>query len=153
MSIRIVKQEDIETLVKLEIPFRNDRLGNEKEEWRVFDSCRTREAYNELLSDDDTHILVGEVSGKVVSFFIARVEKVITNGREFSQGTICDVFVSEQHRGKGLAAGMYQESLKWFKERGCSYLQLCVYENNPAAEMYKKWGFDDYIRCMKKKLE
>jgi ribosomal protein S18 acetylase RimI-like enzyme len=57
------------------------------------------------------------------------------------------IIVEETFRGKGIGTTLIAEGEKLAKERyGIEILHLEVYEGNPAFNLYKKMGFEEYGR-------
>jgi len=56
------------------------------------------------------------------------------------------MYVSESHRGTGIAAGLMQEEISYLKKLGdVDQVQLAVVTSNPAAvRFYEKMGFLPY---------
>ncbi|MDE3048234.1 MAG: GNAT family N-acetyltransferase [Verrucomicrobiota bacterium] len=55
------------------------------------------------------------------------------------------IIVDEKHRGKGVGARLIRELMKLAKERfNLEYLHLEVYKGNPAIDLYRRLGFQEY---------
>lgn len=55
------------------------------------------------------------------------------------------IIVDEKHRGKGVGAKLMRELIKLAKERfHLKFLHLEVYQGNPAIELYRRIGFQEY---------
>ncbi|GLY00743.1 MULTISPECIES: GNAT family N-acetyltransferase [Actinoplanes] len=62
--------------------------------------------------------------------------RVVTDGATFAW--ICDVFVAEEHRGRGLGTWMVDTIVATLSERG---LQRFLLATKDAQEVYRKSGF------------
>ncbi len=54
---------------------------------------------------------------------------------------IRDVQIAAGHRGKGAGTYLLETSHRWAKARGLSELQLRVFVDNPAAQLYLRMGY------------
>ena len=72
--------------------------------------------------------------------------------RPLRLGYLNAMCISKTHRGKGLATKLYKECLKWYKTKKVTHLSLEVFSQNPAINIYKKWGFVPTVQKMWKKL-
>jgi GNAT superfamily N-acetyltransferase len=57
-----------------------------------------------------------------------------------------ELFVSPSHRGHGLGRRALDEMGRTCEELGVRALHLEVQRDNPAAELYRRWGFEDHDR-------
>lgn len=89
---------------------------------------------------------------KIVGFINAKVYDNKLDNKKVGMGYLTDIFVTKNHRGKGVAELMWQEVLKWFKHQGVKFYQLHVlYDNKDPQKIYKKWGFKPFgLRMMRK---
>lgn len=59
-----------------------------------------------------------------------------------------ELFVSPSHRGRGLGRRALDVIAEACRELGVQALHLEVEKDNPAAELYRRWGFEDHGRRM-----
>lgn len=59
-----------------------------------------------------------------------------------------ELFVSPSHRGGGLGRRALDVIGEACRELGVRALHLEVEKDNPAAELYRRWGFEDHDRRM-----
>jgi GNAT superfamily N-acetyltransferase len=57
-----------------------------------------------------------------------------------------ELYVSPSHRGRGLGRRALDEMGDACRELGVKALHLEVENDNRAAELYRKWGFEDHDR-------
>jgi len=57
-----------------------------------------------------------------------------------------ELYVSPSHRGRGLGRRALDEMGEACRELAVQALHLEVEMDNPAAELYRKWGFEDHDR-------
>jgi GNAT superfamily N-acetyltransferase len=68
-------------------------------------------------------------------------------------GFVDELYVSPSHRGRGLGRKALDAIGDACRELGVQALHLEVERDNPAAELYRKWGFENHDRrLMTKKL-
>lgn len=108
--------------------------------------------FKKSVCEKDRNIILALDGVKIVGYAMNVIKPVVSKKGSFLEAKISDLFVLKAYRDKGIASALYRESLKWFKQRKCSYLQIFVYDKNPARQIYKKWGFKDFVVNMKKKL-
>ena len=65
---------------------------------------------------------------------------------------IGSLYVTPNHRNRGLGKSLIDAMLDWAKEQGCEACELNVHINNPAARFYEKLGFDRFQTQMKIEL-
>ena len=102
--------------------------------------------------DENMHLLVLEIDGKVVSTVqMAIVENLTHNIRPFA--VIENVVTHAEHRGKGYASALLQKATEIAKERGCYKLFLETGSNKESTlGFYKNNGFelDQKHSCLKR---
>lgn len=100
--------------------------------------------------------LVAESGGQNVGFIIGCIEE--TEGHYIDpakrrHGYIHDLFVSQTHRGMGLAKQLLSEAEIRFKDFGLTRMELFVLDGNEnAVSLYKNQGFEVHELCMSKKI-
>lgn len=92
--------------------------------------------------DENMHLLVLEIDGKVVSTVqMAIVENLTHNIRPFA--VIENVVTHAEYRGKGYASALLQKATEIAKERGCYKLSLETGSNKESTlGFYKNNGFE-----------
>lgn len=153
MKIRLVQKEDIAGLLELEKQFQKDRGNFLPKNFKVFDVQRPKSDFNDKIKDKNSQILIAEDDQKIIGFMINKIEQFKSEKQKFLQGKMADIYIRKEYRGKGIASKFYNQSLKWFKKRGCKYIQLSVYDNNPAKKIYVDWGFKPFTIVMKKRIK
>lgn len=106
-----------------------------------------------------------EIKMKHCKFFVAVVDdKIVGYARgeikhspnfffkKVKTGYLHSLVVMKKYRGKGIASQLHQKMLGWFTKRKCLAMNLSVVNNNPAINIYKKWGYKTFIYKMSKKL-
>ncbi len=103
----------------------------------------------------DVELLVAELDGELVGSGYARIkqsEKVYFNFERFAY--LGFMFVSPQHRGKGINKMIIDKLKEWAKAQGLQELRLQVYaDNEGAVRAYEKVGFNKHMIEMRMGLE
>jgi len=120
---------------------------------------------SEANADEWIKFIRNSLAGKKGFLFVARIGiKPIgfAHGSVFREhhlevsklaGTINDVYVSPEFRGKGIGKKLVVESLNRLKVEGVKAVRLTVLiENKPAVKLYEKFGFKIYQHGMMKAL-
>ncbi|MBR9692911.1 GNAT family N-acetyltransferase [Candidatus Woesearchaeota archaeon] len=72
---------------------------------------------------------------------------------ENTNAYISDLFVKKKYRGKKISSLITKQLISWAKQRGERNISLHVLAmNDHAMKIYKKWGFEDLIIDMRKRL-
>jgi len=145
MEIRLLGPEDAAAFSKVRLEGLQkdpDAFGALYEE----EIKRTDAEWKERLSNAHTGdsgffgaFVEGEIVG-IIGFFRHRGTKVR------HKVLVVSMYVTESHRGTGIAAGLMQEEISYLKKLGdVDQVQLAVVTSNPAAvRFYEKMGFLPY---------
>lgn len=89
---------------------------------------------------EDNGVAVGFISGAI--FDQSEIDKLEIG--EHKQGEVLKIYISEEHRGKGLGKLMISKMEDFFKENGCDsvWIEVSSYNTN-AHSTYEKLGFID----------
>ncbi len=103
-----------------------------------------------MISDDNTHLIVVEVSGDIIGTGYAQIR----NSKEClvheKHSYIGFMFVSPNHRGKGLAQKILDQLIEWSEGEGVKDIYMDVYaQNESAIKAYNKAGFKPCLLEMK----
>jgi len=152
MIIRKATKKDISTILELCKELQKDVIKGIPKNLRGFDTILPKKMLMERINDKNALSLVVEENGVVVGYNLNKIEITFGDTSDIKQGKISEIYISKKFRGKSISTLLYQEALKWFKDNGCEYIQLNVYENNPAKDIYIKWGFKPFSLNMKKQI-
>ena len=67
---------------------------------------------------------------------------LISAGIRDGVGHLGALWVAPEARGRGLAVELMNTACDWLQARGCSRIELEVTQGNPAAEIYRRLGFE-----------
>lgn len=152
MIIRKATKQDVSAIAVLSKELENEGNKNLAKEFRIVDASYTKKVLLERLAGEHFLTLVVEKNKKVVGYMLNRIDAVSERVKNMKQGKINEIYIIKKFRGKSVASQLFDEAMVWFKKNKCAYVQLYVYESNPAKEIYKKWGFQPFAMTMKKKL-
>lgn len=103
-----------------------------------------------FIEADDTKVIVATHKGVVVASGYARIKDDRHYLKHEKQGYLGFMYVSEEHRGKGLNKRIVETLINWCKEKGIFEIRLDVYQENPQAiNAYKKAGFKKHMITMR----
>ena len=108
----------------------------------------------ELITDKESVVFVVENDTEIVASGYAKIKEDRHYLKHKKQGYLGFMYVSEDHRGKGINKIIIDELLNWCKEKNVMEIRLDVYEDNiPAINAYQKTGFKKHMINMRLHLE
>jgi GNAT superfamily N-acetyltransferase len=121
------------------------------EERYPFDPAKARNALEPLLADPalGRAWLIQEGSAILGYFVLTLGWSLEYGGRD---AFVDELFVLPAHRGRGLGRSALERMVEACRELGVQALHLEVERENPAAELYRKAGFDDHDRFLMTRL-
>lgn len=151
LILRQARDDDYPSLVALE----QKVIGAERP---YNTSLKEQDAYyydiKKLISDRDSRLVVGELSGDIVATGYLQVRRSKPALDHDYHGYLGFMYVAEQCRGLGLNKLILQELVGWGQQRGLTDFYLDVYtNNNSAVRAYEKFGFRGSLLEMKLHLE
>lgn len=103
-----------------------------------------------FIKDSMTQVLVIDFKGEIVASGYAQIKKDRHYLKHDLQGYLGFMYVSEDHRGKGLNKRLIDELMLWCKNKGVHEIRLAVYQDNPSAiKAYEKVGFEKHLITMR----
>jgi len=107
-----------------------------------------------LISDENVELIVAEINGELVASGYARILKSKPYINYPFYTYLGFMYVSPEHRGKGINQLLIEQLAKWSKEQGINNMHLDVFaDNQPAINAYRKSGFNHYLLEMRVDLE
>jgi ribosomal protein S18 acetylase RimI-like enzyme len=150
MKIRSATTEDLSAIQILDEQFWLERQEMLQAGLRFTERPMPAEILQGRMDGPDTHCIICELDSAIVGYLVARIQDLNVPGEAIGkEGRVCDLYVTPEHRRKGIATSLYQEAKKLFEASNCILEGLTVYPTNPAFELYKKWGFVEYSVNMK----
>lgn len=154
IKIRKASRKDINVIVSLARKLADYHRKIDKfykggnETLRGFKKTLTRS-----IGKKNIRILIAETNGKIVGYFIGRIEKSKPIFVPEKIGKISDAFIDKKYRRKGVGKKLFFELLKWFKKNKIKYLQVSVDSRNViGVSFWRKLGFKEFMKRMKMKI-
>lgn len=150
LIVREARGEDYRSLVTLE-----QKVIDAERPYNM--SLKKQDAYyydiEKLISDRDSRLVVGEVSGNIVATGYVQVRDSKPALDHDNHGYLGFMYVAEEYRGLGLNKVILQDLVNWGQQQGVADFYLDVYaENNSAVRAYEKFGFRGSLLEMKLNL-
>jgi len=135
--IREARESDLLTIRKLTLEL-IEAMGNTE----GIDIKLIAENCQNLLSEDNSHILVAEIEGVVVGFVNFTTRKTILH-RGLS-GLIDEIIVAKSYRGKSLGKQLLSSAIEKSRQLGCCEVEVSTEKINiKAREFYRQCGFTE----------
>ena len=152
MEIRVATNSDVEVIMALYselMEFEMSLLNGDMKEIQLnWERKKTREDIEKILNDENMNLFVAEDSGGIQGFITGGISK----GVKHPEGAL-DVYIREEHRGKGVGTRLMDRLCVRFREQGCKSVLVNAYAvNEPARRFYKKYGLELLGETYKKKL-
>lgn len=95
------------------------------------------------LNDEKFNVSVAETDGKIMGYFVCQI-------RDDGLGHIWEMYVTPEHRQKGVGTALYKEGAQWLKDKGVKTVYLFVDSRNEAGlKTWENLGFKEYMKKMK----
>lgn len=131
MEIRKISKSDLEELAKLMVDVYNAPPWNDK--WTVETALESLNDISEFPKFFG-NVIVDE--NKIIGGIIGHIRRYSSESTFY----IDEFFISEKHRGTGLAKELYQTSIKELQQRGVSGAFFTTLKNSRAYNFYVKQG-------------
>jgi len=98
-------------------------------------------------------VFVAEDGGKIIGYALGYLKKLPPISKMDQVGELCDCFVLERYRRRGIGKKLSAELFKWFRSKGMKYAELNVdVRNTPGLKAWKNFGFEELTLRMKRKV-
>lgn len=98
--------------------------------------------WNEIVNDEDYHILIGEIEGKIISSVTVVIIKNLTRSMR-PYALIENVVTHKDYRSKGYAQALMQKAAEIAESRGCYKIMLLTgAKDDNTLRFYEKCGFN-----------
>ena len=133
--IREAKESDLLTIGKLTLELIEAMSDTEGIDIKLIaENCRN------LLSEDNSYILVAEIEGIIVGFINFTTRKTILH-RGLS-GLIDELSIAKNYRGKGIGRQLLSSAIEKSRQLGCCEVEVSTEKTNvKAREFYRQCGF------------
>jgi ribosomal protein S18 acetylase RimI-like enzyme len=82
-------------------------------------------------------LIILAIEGEILGHIIGEI--VESNYERF--GEITEIFVKKEYRGRHISTKLKNEFIEFLKLKKVNLCRIDVNPNNPAQNIYKKWGF------------
>lgn len=135
VAFRAANLADVEAIIDL---LREDDLGAARE---VATLEHYQTAFETLINQPQTTLIVGDQDGKVVAFYQLTTIDGLSHCAA-RRGNIEDVRVAQKLRGQGIGHAMLEDAANRARALGCGMLQLAAHQTRQAAHrFYLSAGF------------
>lgn len=129
IKVRSANEKDLQSLVILAEEFIPGEADNRK---RIA-------VLRQALRNPNYELLVAELEGEIVGFIDQWIIHDFTHGAKLSY--IHSLYVSSEHRRKGVASKLLQEAIKDARNVEVSEIHITTrFDNKPAIKLYRKHG-------------
>lgn len=97
-------------------------------------------------------VIVAERGGQVVGFVLLSQAR-FTLGTVRPTGSITDIYVVPDERGRGVGGRMLTAGLAWLRSQGYQRVVLNVAAGNAARNLYERMGFTTFSESMELDLD
>jgi len=109
--------------------------------------------FEEVISSPKQQLLIAEINNQIAGYIVIRLRKRPEEFVSRVWGFIEDLYVDSNYRTRGVGKELVKESLKWFKEKKITYIDLEVAKkNNIGEKFWSELGFEPYFQQMVKKI-
>ena len=129
IKVRSANEKDLQSLVILAEEFIPGETDNRK---RIA-------VLKQALRNPNYELLVAELEEEIVGFIDQWIIHDFTHGAKLSY--IHSLYVSSEHRRKGVASNLLQEAMKNARNMEVSEIHITTrFDNKPAINLYRKHG-------------
>ena len=134
MLIREIRKSDLDGLQELYLHLHESE--------KLPETPKLNSLWNEIIADEDYHILIGEIEGKIVSSVTVIVIKNLTRGMR-PYALIENVVTHKDYRCRGYAQALMQKAVEIAESRRCYKIMLLTgAKNENTFKFYEKCGFN-----------
>jgi len=152
MIVRQATRNDAHQLFLLEQLYYQERLAMLPSDFQALDGTMDMETIKKRI-DDGHRSYVMELEDKIMGYIVCRIIDVtLSDGKKYKEGRVSDLYVDPEAREKGIATQLYKKACEWFVKEGCQWESLSVFQNNPAKQLYEKWGFIPFSTEMRRRI-
>jgi len=155
VTIRKSTSNDIESLINLYGEMEDYVRGISSDpvftlgsNWREL----ARRYFVEFSKSNDKLVLVAQDRNNIVGFLTAMITTTLPIFVQRKYGSLNDMFVKQEHRGKGIGKKLLKTAIGWFEQKHIRRIELRVdSKNRDAIAFYKTHAFKIRGYTMKKK--
>lgn len=134
MIIREVRKSDLDGLQELYLYLHESE--------KLPETPKLNSLWNEIIADEDYHILIGEIEGKIVSSVTVIVIKNLARGMR-PYALIENVVTHKDYRCRGYAQALMQRAVEIAESKSCYKIMLLTgAKDESILKFYEKCGFN-----------
>ncbi|MBW6451985.1 MAG: GNAT family N-acetyltransferase [DPANN group archaeon] len=157
MEIRKATENDVNKLIKIIINLKTELSQfKSKEEQKIMKETKTNDEIKENIKSliSKKHFLVACENTEIIGYVYGNIKELKhIIYKPIKYGTLNYLWVKKEFRKNKISSKLKNELLKWFKKNNCKYIDLLVLNENPAQNIYEKWGFKKYLIKMRKIID
>lgn len=101
--------------------------------------------FKDKICEKDGICFVAEIDGKIVGYLVGEIIKPYPYRKIKKQSELGNTLVKEEFRGQRIGEKLFDEFVKWSKEKGMERIKVSAYFGNiRAINFYKRVGFVPY---------
>jgi len=101
----------------------------------------------------DALVLIAEYDGVPIGYSMAYIKNNVRIYKIDKTGYLSDMYIKKKYQGKGISSMLKDKTFAWMRKNNIAYASVQVYDDNlHAYNVYKNWGFFEFITEMRKKL-
>ena len=134
MIVREVKQGELQELLQLYLYLHEDEIPQ--------DSKHLQDMWNQIMEDNNHHLIVCEVEGKIISSCVCVIIPNLTrNIRPYA--FVENVVTHGEYRGKGYATACLNYAKELAEKENCYKMMLLTGSKNPKTlQFYENAGYN-----------
>jgi diamine N-acetyltransferase len=101
--------------------------------------------FKNKINEKDGVCFVAIVREEIIGYMAGVIMKPFSYRKIKKQSELENILIKEEYRGQGIGEKLFNEFIKWSKEKGVERIKVSAYYGNiKAINFYKKVGFTPY---------
>ena len=145
ITVRSVKKEDVDTLVKYRLEYLTELLGDAPAESKETLRKELTEFFTEAFNQGLIFAYVAEEPGNILGFGVMVLKKIPGDFSQsvYLEGDILNMYTLPFARNRGVSSLILKSLIKEAAERGVNKISL--HTTKAGEKVYRKFGFDNPI--------
>jgi GNAT superfamily N-acetyltransferase len=162
MEIRKAKLSDVNSILKLFLDFVKEhnntvisKSPEKKKRRELINNFKeiSRDNIKKMIRSKNNSIFLAFENENIIGFNFNSIKKYDDSIKLKNYGSIEDIYVISDFRGKKVSSKLRDKAIYWFKKKSMKYVAISFNsENKIAHKIYKNWGFSDEYTEMWKKI-
>jgi ribosomal protein S18 acetylase RimI-like enzyme len=108
--------------------------------------------FKNVIGSENGLCLIAELNGEIVGYLIGEMLKTYPYRKIKKISELGNIFITEIFRSQRIGEGLFEEFVKWSKEKGVERIKVSAYsENIGAIGFYKRIGFVPFTTVLEYK--